>query len=85
MTGDPTLLATIVDTADLGKTVVAALIAGVGMTASVSLVIFGATRFADMRRDDRTAAATAFAAVAVTGLLVTIGGLTAGMIVMLGG
>ncbi len=77
------MLATVVDTAELGKTVLAALVAGVGVTASFSLMIFGAARFAQMRRDDRPASAAFFGTVAVVGLLVTAGGITAGMIVML--
>jgi len=79
------MLATVVDTAELGSTVLAALVAGVGLTASFSLMIFGASRFADMRRDDRRASATLFATVAVIGLLVTVGGIVAGMTVMLSG
>jgi len=79
------MLATIVDTAELGSTVLAALVAGVGITASFSLMIFGASRFSDMRRDDRRASATLFATVAVIGLLVTVGGIVAGMTVMLSG
>ncbi len=79
------MLATIVDTAELGFTVLASLVAGVGMTASFSLMIFGASRFADMRRDDRPASAGFFAVLAVLGLLITVGGITAGMIVMLAG
>ncbi|MBA2545563.1 MAG: hypothetical protein H0V15_01680 [Solirubrobacterales bacterium] len=79
------MLATVVDTAELGKTVLAALVAGVGVTASFSLMIFGISRFAEMRRDDRRASATLFATVAVIALLVTVGGIVAGMIVMLSG
>jgi hypothetical protein len=78
-------LATVVDTAELGKTVLASLVAGVGITASFSLMIFGVSRFADMRRDERPVSAGFFAAVSVVGFLVTVGGITAGMIVMLTG
>lgn len=80
-----TLLATIVDTADLGYTVLASLVAGVGITASFSLMIFGASRVIDMRREERPASAVFFAAVSIFGLLVTAGGIAGGMIVMLAG
>lgn len=79
------MLATIVDTAELGSTVLAALVAGVGVTASFSLAIFGLARFADMRRDERPGSAAAFAAIAGFALIATLGGITAGMIVMLSG
>jgi hypothetical protein len=77
------VIATIVDTNELWETVVAALIAGVGITASFSVLIFGAARFAELRRDDRPLAAGAAGALAVTALLVTLGGLVLGMVVML--
>jgi len=79
------MLATVVDTAELGSTVLASLVAGVGITGSFSLMIFGASRFSDMRRDERPASAAFFAVVSIVGLLVTLGGITAGMIVMLAG
>lgn len=80
-----TVLATVVDTAELGYTVLASLVAGVGITGSFSLMIFGASRFADMRREGRSTSAGFFAAVSILGFLVTAGGITAGMIVMLAG
>jgi len=79
------MLGTVIDTADLGYTVLASLVAGVGVTASFSLMIFGASRFADMRRDERPVSAGFFAAVSIFGLLVTLGGIVGGMIVMLAG
>ena len=79
------MLATVIDTAELGKTVAASLVAGVGITALFSLMIFGGSRFADMRRDERPVAAAAFAVVALVSLVATLAGITIGMVVMLAG
>ena len=49
------MLATIVDTEALLKTVVAAFVAGVGMTLIFSLAILGVARFAELSRDGPTA------------------------------
>ena len=77
-----TLLGTVIETKELASTVVAALAAGIGMTAAFSIMIFGAARFADMRRDDRPLLATAAAAVLVVGLAITAAGIVVGIIVM---
>ena len=58
-------LATVVDWNALLKTVVAAFIAGVGVTLVFSVAIFGAARFADMNRDGRPVAAAAFVGLSV--------------------
>jgi hypothetical protein len=76
------MLATIVDTQALLKTVVAAFIAGVGVTLIFSLAILGASRFADMNRDGRPAAALAFGALGVVALLAALAAVTVGIIVM---
>ncbi len=77
------MLGTIVDTKELYETVIAALIAGVGLTTAYSVMIFGLARFGEYRRSDRPLAATAFGAVAALALAVTAGGIVLGMIVML--
>ena len=77
------MIATIVDTQDLWHTVAAALVAGVGITATFSVVIFGAARFAELRRNDRPLAAGAAGALAAIAMLVTLGALALGMAVML--
>ena len=62
-------LATIVDTKALLETVVAAFVAGVGVTFVFSLAILGAARFAEMSRDGRTSAAAASSPLASSRLL----------------
>jgi hypothetical protein len=76
------MLATIVDTQALLRTVVAAFVAGVGVTMIFSLAILGAARFADLSRDGRTAAAVAFGALAILALAAVATAVTIGIIVM---
>ena len=76
------MLATIVDTEALLKTIVAAFIAGVGVTLIFSLAILGASRFADLSRDGRSAGAIAFGALAVVALLAALVVVAVGIIVM---
>ena len=76
------MLATIVDTAALLKTVVAAFIAGVGVTLIFSLAILGASRFVDLSRDGRSAGAIAFGALAVVALVAVLVVVAVGIIVM---
>jgi hypothetical protein len=74
--------ATIVDVSALLKTVLWAFVSGVGVTVMFSIAVLGAARFADMNRDGRPAAAAAFGALTVIGL-VTVGAVVAiGIIVM---
>jgi len=76
------MLATIVDTHALLKTIFAASIAGVGVTLIFSLAILGASRFVDKTRDGRPVAAIAFGAVGVVALLAAGTAVTIGIIVM---
>jgi hypothetical protein len=76
------LPATIVDTGALLKTVVAAFVAGVGVTLIFSVAILGAARFADMNRDRRPAAAVAFGVLGVVALATAGAAVTIGIIVM---
>ncbi len=78
-----TVLATIVDTSALLKVVVYSLAAVVGVTVAVSLAILGATRFADMRADERPLEATAFAILTALALAASIGSAALGVAVML--
>jgi hypothetical protein len=80
MTG--ALLATIVDTDALGKVILYALIAGIGVTVSFSLTIVGATRFADMRREDRPLEAGLFAVLATIALALCVAAVVLGIVVM---
>ena len=76
------MLATVVETDALLETVLAAFVAGVGVTLVFSLAILGAARFADMSRDGRPVAAAAFGALALVALAVAAAGVTIGIIVM---
>jgi hypothetical protein len=76
------VLATIVDTEALLKTIVASFVAGVGVTLIFSLAILGASRFADLSRDGRPVAAVAFGALAVVALAAAAAAVVIGIIVM---
>jgi hypothetical protein len=76
------MLATVVETKELLQSVVAALIAGIGVTTSFSLLIFGAIRGAELRRDERPLLATAAGALATLGLAVTIAAIVLGIVAM---
>jgi hypothetical protein len=76
------MIATVVETKELLETVAASLIAGIGVTAAFSVVIFGITRSADMLRDDRPIAATAAGGLAILALLVVAGAIVLGIVVM---
>ena len=76
------MLATVVETQDLWRTVVAALVAGVGVTVVFSLAIFGATHFADARRDDRPLAGTAAALLTGLALAATLASVVLGIVAM---
>ena len=76
------LLGTIVDTKELVSTVVAALVAGVGITLIFSLALLGFARFGDASRDGSPVAAVAYGALAVLGLLAFLGVIAVGIVVM---
>jgi hypothetical protein len=76
------MLATIVDTSALWQTIVAAFVAGVGMTLVFSLAILGVARFAEANRQGRSVHSAVFAALALLGLLATAAAIVFGVIVM---
>ncbi len=76
------MIATIVETKNLLETVAATLVAGIGVTAAFSIVIFGITRSADMVRDERPLLATAAGALAALAGLVVAGAIVLGIVVM---
>jgi len=78
-----TVLATIVETDKLLQTVAAALVASVGVTLAFSLLIVGAARFADQRREGTLIGAAAFAILAAIGLAGCVLALVVGLTVML--
>lgn len=76
------MLAVIIQTKELAQSVVASVVAGVGVTFAFSLAIWGAARFADLSRDERPVAAAGAAAVGVLALAVTLGAVVVGIVVM---
>lgn len=76
------MLATIVETSDLVSTVIASVVAGVGITVVFSVAIWGGARFADLSREGRPLAAGAAAALAVLATLASLGAVAIGILVM---
>ena len=75
-------MAVVVETKQLLETVVASLVAGVGITAVFSVAIWGVGRFADLSRDDRPLAAGAAAVLAGLAVLFTLAAVAFGIVVM---
>lgn len=75
-------MAVIVETKDLVQTVIASLVAGVGITVVFSVAIWGTARFADLSRNERPLAAGAAAALAVLAGLATLAGVVYGIVAM---
>ena len=76
------MIAVIVDIEDLGKVVVASLVAGVGVTTVFALAIHGAVRFVDARRDGRPLESWGYGALTALSLLVCLIAVVLGIIVM---
>ena len=76
------MIATIVETKELLQTVAASAIAGIGITIIFSIAVYGATRFVDLSRDERPAAATAAAVLAGLALVASLAAVVFGVIVM---
>jgi D-alanyl-lipoteichoic acid acyltransferase DltB (MBOAT superfamily) len=72
----------IVHTKELAQTVVASLVAGVGVTFVFSIAIWGAARFVDLSRSQRHVAAGAAAALGALALAVTLATVVVGIVVM---
>ncbi len=75
-------MAVVVETKELLETVVASLVAGVGITVVFSVAIWGVARFADLSRNERPLAAGAAAALAGLAILVTFAAVAFGIVVM---
>lgn len=75
-------MATILDTEVLGELVLGAFVAGIGITTVFGLVIYGSTRFADLRREGNAIGAAFFALVAALGLLAFAAGVIFGLLVI---
>jgi predicted RecB family nuclease len=76
------MLATIVDTKALLQTVGVSLVAGLGVTVTFSMMVFGATRLADLRRHDRPVLAAAAGVLSAVALAITVGAIVLGIVVM---
>lgn len=75
-------MAVVVETKELAETIVASLVAGVGITVIFSIAIWGVARFADLSRSERPIAAGAAASLAVLATAVTLAAVVFGVIVM---
>lgn len=75
-------VATIVEGKELLETVVASLVASVGVTFAFSVAIWGVARFADLSRSEKPLAAAAVAAVGALAMAAVAAALVAGIIVM---
>ncbi len=78
------MLAVVVHTEDLLKTIAASVVAGVGITVVFSIAIWGAARFVDLSSNERPVAAGAAAAVGIVALVATLAAVAVGLFVMLG-
>jgi hypothetical protein len=76
------MLAIVVEGKELLQTLVASVVAGVGVTFVFSIAIWGAARFADLSRDERPLAAGAAAALAALALVATAAAVVVGIIAM---
>jgi hypothetical protein len=76
------MTATIVEGKELLQTVVASIVAGVGVTVIFSVAIWGVARFVDLSRGERPLAAGAAAAVAALALACTAAVVVVGILAM---
>jgi hypothetical protein len=76
------MIATIVEGKELLQTVIASLVAGVGVTAAFSVAIWGVGRFGDLSRGERRLAAGGALATAGLALLVVAAAVVAGIVAM---
>jgi hypothetical protein len=75
-------MAIVVQTKELLETVVASVIAGVGITVIFSMAIWGVARFADLSRNERPLAAAAAATLAALAGLATLAAVAFGIVIM---
>jgi hypothetical protein len=76
------LTATVVEWAELGKTVAAAAVAGVGVTLVFSLAVLGAARWLEQRRESRGVAALGAASLTILALTAFAAAIVLGLVVM---
>jgi hypothetical protein len=75
-------LGEIVDPTAVWQTVVAALVAGIGVAAAFSIGVFAIARFIELGRDGRTVTAGGFAALATIAMTACVAAVVVGVIVM---
>jgi hypothetical protein len=75
-------MAAIVETQELLETVIASVVAGVGVTVVFSIAIWGAARFVDLSRSERPLAAGAAGALAAIALAATLAGVVLGIVIV---
>jgi len=75
-------VAVVVETKELLQTVIASLIAGVGVTVVFSIAIWGVARFADLSRNERPFAAGVAAGLVGLALLITLAAVVFGIVIM---
>jgi hypothetical protein len=76
------MIATIVQWKELGQTVVASVVAAVGVTFAFSLAIWGVGQFAELSRNERPLAAAMAAIVASLALTAVAAAVVIGIVVM---
>jgi hypothetical protein len=76
------MIATIIQGKELWQTVVASLVAGIGITFAFSLAIWGVGQFAELSRNERPLAAAAAAITASLALTLVAAAVIAGIVVM---
>jgi hypothetical protein len=76
------MIATVVEGKELLQTVIASVVAGVGITVVFSVAIWGVGRFADLSREERPLAAGFAAAAVALALATTAAAVVAGIVVM---
>lgn len=76
------IFASLIEGKELLQTVIASVVAGIGVTVVFSVAIWGAAQFAELSRAERPLAAGAAGAVGVLALLATVASVVIGVIVM---
>ena len=76
------MIATIVHTDELLRTIAASVIAGIGVTFAFSVGIWGAGQFSELSRNERPVAAAGAAAVGALAFICVAAALAAGIFVM---
>jgi len=76
------MTATVIESKNLAETVIVSLVAGVGVTALFSVMIFSAVRLADLVRQERPLLATAAGALTALSFAAILAVVVVGIVVM---